>query len=336
MSLQSRVLLCVDSSASHQSRYEVLAAQNGLLHVACQSEVEATAVLKQLDRANLLVVAHPLPDGSSFHLIESVRLSPVHAMLPIAFLLPDRDLDLARRAMQAGATEVFLQTEYEALDQFIRLCTEEQGTTITGKALLVEDADAEASYVTMLCNDLGMAVDRTKSVDAAIAMADNHDYVLYLVDVVLEDTRSGIAFVKHLRSGRASHDPIIVMSGFDDAARRLVALKSGADDFISKPFSPEEFVWRVRKVFQERAVSQSGVKHPVAKGLSQSLALASLSPREHEICLAILAGTSDKSIAKNLGISYWTVRTHIQQIFTKTGALNRRELMSMFIPDQGK
>lgn len=334
MTSPSRALICVTSSVAQQADFGRIAEQFGLRQMACQNETATSEALARTSSAALLIVGYPLEDGSAFQLIENVRMSPAHAMLPIAFIMADRDLAVARKAMQAGATEVFLSREHDALSLFIDTCMQEQGAMLSGKALLVEDSDAEASYVIALCKDLGLAVDRTKSVDAAIAMAERNDYVLYLVDVVLEDTRSGIAFVKHLRDTRDAKVPILVMSGFADGARRLLALKSGADDFISKPFSPEEFVWRVCKLLQDNAVRPPETKSVPAGGLSQSLALASLSPREHEICMAILAGTSDKEIAQNLGISYWTVRTHIQQIFTKTGVLNRRELMSMFIPNQ--
>jgi DNA-binding NarL/FixJ family response regulator len=197
----------------------------------------------------------------------------------------------------------------------------------------VEDDDIEAEYAEWLCNELGIQVDRAKDVEGAIALASNHVYVLYLVDIVLDGTRSGVVFVKHLRQVQGVNTPVMVMSGFEDAARRLQALKSGADDFISKPFSPEEFLWRVRKILLEHAMAENGNRSAAAsRSQAKNHSLASLTPREHEICMAILTGTSDKEIALNLGISYWTVRSHIQQIFSKTGALNRRELMTMFIP----
>jgi DNA-binding NarL/FixJ family response regulator len=52
-----------------------------------------------------------------------------------------------------------------------------------------------------------------------------------------------------------------------------------------------------------------------------------LTARETQISTALCTGASDKQIAGDLGISYWTVRSHIQSIFRKLGVLNRRELM---------
>lgn len=329
MSLQSRILLCVEPAAHQQVAFERLAGQLGLRHVACSSEAGALEALQHSDAVALMVVADLLSDGESCRLIETARISPRHAALPIAFLMSERNPQIARDAMLAGATEVFLNGEHEHLHQFIADCAAQQWPELSGKVLLVEDNDAEAEYVGTLCNDMGMAVDRARDVDSAIALSNSNSYQLYLVDIVLNDVRSGVAFVKHLRHNQTKRQPVLVMSGFDDQARRLLSLKSGADDYIRKPFLPEEFIWRVRRVLQGQATAEAaGSAHPASRPQS----LSSLSPREHEICLAILAGTSDKDIAANLGISYWTVRSHIQNIFTKTGALNRRELMSMFIP----
>jgi DNA-binding CsgD family transcriptional regulator len=68
---------------------------------------------------------------------------------------------------------------------------------------------------------------------------------------------------------------------------------------------------------------------PVLSETDQYIGL--LSPRELQIFHMIIAGKGDRDIAAELGISFWTVRGHVQQIFNKTGAINRRELMARFI-----
>lgn len=82
-----------------------------------------------------------------------------------------------------------------------------------------------------------------------------------------------------------------------------------------------------RHADQDLASQALGQSHATVDAL-----LAQLSKRESEIFQMIIAGKSDRSIAGDLGISFWTVRGHIQHIFNKTGAINRRELMCRFIP----
>lgn len=335
MAADNRTLICIEPTATQQAIAHRIADENGLGFVACAGEDAAMRCLDDDRRYAVMVIGHQLADGDSFHVIESARLSLLHATLPVAFIMSDREPRLARNALNAGATEIFLRREHEALAAFVGDWTAvAEKPNLGGRVLLVEDSDAHAQYVASLCAALGMQVDRAEDVDSALALFGANSYQIAIVDVVLNDTRSGISFVRTLRQDHLRHQPILVVSGFDDVPRRLLALKSGADDFIGKPFSPEEFVWRIKKVMQGYAGQDYGDAPPPAPsraGAAPPL-LGTLSPREAEICGKILAGTSDREIAGELGISYWTVRSHIQQIFTKTGALNKRELMARFIP----
>lgn len=289
-----------------------------------------------------MVIAHQLEEGDSFHVIESCRLSLKHTTLPIAFVITDRDLNLAQSALHAGVTEIFLRTERESLMSFVGDCaTVSTQAPFSGSVLLVEDSDAQALFIEHLCNALGMSVDRAQDVDSATELFQRNPYQIVITDVVLKGTKSGISFVKTIRQNHALRQPILVISGFEDLPRRLLALKCGADDFLGKPFAPEEFVWRVRRIMQGYADRDLGHKDQATPALAArspefKAQTPQLSPRENEICSKLLTGMSDQNIASALGISFWTVRSHIQHIFAKTGALNRRELMARFITLPGK
>ncbi len=199
--------------------------------------------------------------------------------------------------------------------------------------MVVDDSRAYADYVAGLLQALGMSVDVANDIDAALDLFHLHDYLIIVTDIVLEDSRSGIFLVRQIRTDHTRHQPILVMSGYDDMPRRLQALRFGADDFIHKPFAAEEFIWRIKKILQDYAwQDQAGcVADRVGKQVYSHALVQLLSPRERQICIKILKGDSDRKIAAALGISYWTVRSHIQQIFCKTGMLNRQELMAAFI-----
>lgn len=311
-----------------------MVAQHGLEFVACGGEADALLLLEE--QYSLMVVANELADGDSFQLIEAVRLSLETAMLPIAFVTGNEDRSLAKIAMRAGATEVFLRKDLRALNEFIGgYGSARENLAFSGRVLLVEDSDSHAEYVVHLCQVLGLDVDICKNVKAASARYRPEKYQLVIIDVVLNDIQSGITLVRSIRQNHLNRQPILVMSGYDDLPRRLLALKSGADDFISKPFSPEEFVWRLHKVLrsyagldQMRGTPLAGQIVPIIEGQDF---MSHLSPREREIAEKILEGLTDKEIARQLAISFWTVRSHIEQIFGKTGALNRRDLMARFI-----
>lgn len=336
---EARTLLCIEPTATQQALIRQIANRHGLGFAACRGEEDAVRHLDGDGRYTVMVIAHQLKDGDSYRVIEGARLSLNHATLPIAFIMTDRDLRLAQNAMIAGATEVFLRSEYGALTDFVgHWSLAVDGADYGGRVLLVEDSDSQAQYIEHLCRALGMGVDRAADVDSALGLFRRHEYQMVVVDVVLNDTRSGISLVKHIRQDHTKRQPVLVMSGFDDLPRRFMALRSGADDFLSKPFSPEEFVWRVKKVMQGYAGNDFGDLEPAGQPAQESSPdfVALLSPREREIFDKILAGVSDKDIAQDLGISFWTVRSHIQRIYTKTGVLNRRELMARFLSGRGQ
>lgn len=331
-------LLCLESSAARQALLRRIAEVHGLRFQGCRNECEISAALNRGQKFSVMVIAHSTAQGDSLQVVEAVRLSPLHATLPIAFLIGGRELSLARSAMSAGVTEVFLREEHEALVSFVGECAATTSdVNYGGKVLLLEDSESHASYVRHLCEALGMRVDVAADLASAERRYRENSYQLIIVDVVLKDTKSGISFVRDIRQNHESRLPILVMSSFDDVPRRIMAMKSGADDFISKPFTPEEFVWRARKIM-ERQASYDVARQIDKQGraAAEDVLLSQLSRRETEIFEMIIAGKGDRAIASDLGISFWTVRGHIQQIFNKTGAINRRELMSRFIRASGR
>ena len=113
--------------------------------------------------------------------------------------------------------------------------------------LIVEDDEDTAEVVATLLEDAGF---RAKSVDRGEMaldeiMAQNPDLVL--LDINLPDI-SGIEILKHVRSH--SFLPMIVLSGFGQDSDRVIALEAGADDYMAKPFSPEELVARVKALLR--------------------------------------------------------------------------------------
>lgn len=326
-------ILCIDTSRERRGAYTDLAYTLGLELIACSNEGEWIALGTLPDQFVVLVIAHTTASEESFRIIEHFRLSSFHAGLPIALILPERDQQAARQAMDAGVTEIFLPSEEKALLEFIADCAASRNfPSFAGKALLVEDEESHAEYVASLCNTLGFQVTTVDQVEAAIETLKNERFQIVITDVVLKGTKSGIFLLRHIRQEYGTQLPVIVTSGFDDLPRRLMALKNGVGDFISKPIAAEEFIWRVQRVMQMAASAEPSPTSPETIESSRQMRsddlFSLLSPRECEICLAMMKGNSDKEIASQLGISYWTVRTHVQQIFAKTGAINRRELMA--------
>ena len=82
---------------------------------------------------------------------------------------------------------------------------------------------------------------------------------LILLDWMLPGGESGLEFARSMRTdGRNGHLPIIMLSARADNADKVAALDAGADDYISKPFSPSELKARIRAVLRRCGLSMQG------------------------------------------------------------------------------
>jgi two-component system catabolic regulation response regulator CreB len=112
--------------------------------------------------------------------------------------------------------------------------------------LVVEDEPAIAESLAYALRRDGFTVTVASTVGAAVAALDAADLVL--LDLMLPD---GSGFEIIGRARRAERVPaLIVLSSRDSEADRVAALETGADDYVTKPFSPREIVARVRAVLR--------------------------------------------------------------------------------------
>lgn len=331
-------ILCIDSSPSFCASLSDLANDSGLRAVLCHNVDQARTQLDGTQPFILMIVSNEIAAGETgLPLLQHARRQDRRATMPIAYVMAERDLELARDAFQAGATEVVLRTDDELIRHFIlEAANSVQKSLQAGRVLLVEDENCQAEHLQEICQHQGLTVDRCISMEEGVERLHQAEYQIAIIDILLKGLNSGLTLVRHIRQlpPPRSLMPILVISGFEDAARRVEALRIGADDFLAKPFAEEEFLWRLQRICQPR----TGHDAEIPKTAIPDLAFwqqQGLSSRESEICEALIRGLNDKQIAHDFNISFWTVRTHITKIFTKLGVLNRRELMARHLPNLG-
>ena len=143
--------------------------------------------------------------------------------------------------------------------------------------------------------------------------------------VVLLDVRmapiSGLVTFEQLKA-LACPWPVLFLTGNGDVSMAVAAVKSGAWDFLEKPFHDNELVDRVAQALA--AASAQTSDETEAQRLRQ--ALASLSPREREVLDELIRGHYNKNIADHLGITPRTVEFHRAHIFEKMGVNSAIEL----------
>ena len=117
-----------------------------------------------------------------------------------------------------------------------------------GLVLVVEDEPAIAEVIRLNLAKAGYGVEVARSGDAALAAVRQHRPAAVILDVGLPGL-DGIEVCRRLRSAD-DWTPVLFVTARDDEVDRIVGLELGADDYITKPFSPRELVARVASVLR--------------------------------------------------------------------------------------
>lgn len=123
------------------------------------------------------------------------------------------------------------------------------------QVLIVDNDPACQELMAQNLDRAGYCVRRSRDADRALLEMENQLPDMLLLDWNLPGT-SGLALIRRLRSANATRDlPIIMVTARNAEADKVLALESGADDYITKPFSPRELLARVQCVLRRRSSS---------------------------------------------------------------------------------
>jgi len=121
------------------------------------------------------------------------------------------------------------------------------------RILVVEDESAIAELVAINLRHAGYEVTLAADADAAVRSVDRVLPDLILLDWMLPG-QSGLALAKGWRAAaRTKSLPIIMLTARADEGDKLAGLDGGADDYLTKPFSPKELLARIRAVLRRKA-----------------------------------------------------------------------------------
>ena len=118
--------------------------------------------------------------------------------------------------------------------------------------------------------------------------------------------------------------PIIFLTGYADTPTTVLAMKAGAEDFLTKPTSSEHLIDAI-----ERAMARyASVRSQRDKLDSLRALVTTLTPRERQVFDLIIRGKINKQIAYELGMTERTVKAHRHQVMEKMQVHSLAELVS--------
>ena len=217
------------------------------------------------------------------------------------------------------------------------------------KVLLVDDEPGIRTAVQTYLKDEGFEV--TTAIDGEEGWEKAKEIS---PDVVISDVMmprcDGYALLKRLREDeRLGGTPVIFLTAKGMTIDRTQGYQAGVDDYIPKPFDPDELVARVRNVVkrQERLLAEAArfadtdvgqmarqiteIKSMLSQGektpSQKNSLIPSFTPREASVLQLVAEGLMNKEIARQLETSIRNVEKYVSRLFIKTGTSSRTELV---------
>jgi DNA-binding NarL/FixJ family response regulator len=145
---------------------------------------------------------------------------------------------------------------------------------------------------------------------------------LVLIDWDLPDF-SGLELLKIMRKDKYLQ-PVMMLTAHDGIDYKVLALQSGADDYLAKPFSFNELQARIYALLRRSTGLIKNGEHLKGDGQMATAALLNLlSMRERDVLLHLGNGESNAEIGNALCISQETVKSHVKSLLNKLNAKDR-------------
>jgi len=188
---------------------------------------------------------------------------------------------------------------------------------------IVDDDEASRDSIATLLSVAGFRTKSFASGNQFLQEAASLAPGCLVSDVRMPDV-DGIMLVQQLKTLKLSI-PVVLITGHGDIKTAVRAIKSGAADFVEKPYDDETILTAVRKAQEELDHDDEGVElAKIAAGR-----LSALSARECEVLERLVAGLSNKAIAHDLAISPRTVEFHRTRVMAKMHAGSLSQLVRL-------
>lgn len=186
---------------------------------------------------------------------------------------------------------------------------------------LVDDEEAIRRSAAFMLKTSGFAVRTFASGDEFLLAAKDLPPGCVLLDIRMPGA-DGLA-VQQALNERGSTLPVVMLTGHGDIAMSVRALKSGAVDFIEKPFEKSELIAAIEEAF----LKLESDDRQRFDAVEAHVRLAVLTPRERDVLRGLVDGLPNKTIAFDLEISSRTVEVHRANLMSKLGVRSLSQML---------
>lgn len=208
--------------------------------------------------------------------------------------------------------------------------------------LLVEDDHALAGSLGDYLGEFGFDVDFARDGRSCLERVQHHEYDLIVMDVAMP-RMSGFDTCRQLRCEQ-NHTPVIFLTARDALPDKQEGYDAGGDDYLVKPFEPQELLWRIRALIrrgsprQPRRVKQLGdlVIDPVSQALRHNGVITVLPALQFTLLNLLADGAPEPVSRRKLEAALWpggdppdsdALRTYIYRLRQALGKPYGNELI---------
>lgn len=172
--------------------------------------------------------------------------------------------------------------------------------------LIVDDEPNVGDVLSIYLRRENFSVSIARDGASALEAIERTPPDLLVLDLMLPEV-DGLQIVRRLRDRDESDVPIIILTAKTEEADRILGLELGADDYVTKPFSPRELVSRVKAILRRTKNTTIVTEKP------QTFGRLRIDPRTREV---ILDGKPCELTAKEFDL-LWFLARHRRQVFTR-------------------
>jgi two-component system, LuxR family, response regulator FixJ len=192
-----------------------------------------------------------------------------------------------------------------------------------GKVYVIDDDEAMRDSLDFLLGSADFDVTLFESAQQFLDALPGLDFGCVVSDVRMPGI-DGIELLQRLKTSRNSL-PVLIMTGHGDVPLAVEAMKLGAVDFLEKPFEDDRLVGMIDIALKQAEI---GARSEAAM-LDIAARVESLSPRERQVMEGLVAGLSNKQIAREYDISPRTIEVYRANVMTKMQAGSLSELVRL-------